>query len=329
MIDTDLLAALRMFLGEPVLRLLEDPEVSEIYCNSDLHLRSDGAAGRQRHPAVLDAERLMGFLRGIAHDAGQPLDELHPIGDFKLPLSMGGGRLHVKIPPVVSAPTFHLRKTPSILYLLPELVERGFLSALAADYLTEQLRLKKGILIAGPTNSGKTNFLNALLDALVRAGAPNARFVVLEDVPEIICPADDTLIARTTDQVTLWDLVRATLRSSPDRIVIGEIRGAEALPFLDIASSGHPGVLATLHAEAPQGALNRLNRLARRGDPDLPDQFELIAEVIRVVVCLTGGSLGRRVSEIAEVQAWSPALGFQLSTPPVMPACSQQQGALR
>ncbi|HET9211119.1 MAG TPA: ATPase, T2SS/T4P/T4SS family [Thermoanaerobaculia bacterium] len=315
MIDADLLAAFRMFLGEPALRLLEDPEVSEIYCNPDLVLRSDGAGGRRRHPAVLDAERLMGFLRGVAHDAGQALDSLHPIGDFKLPTAMGGGRLHTKIPPVVSAPTFHLRKSPAVLYLLPELVARGFLSPEAASYLTAQLAGRKGLLIAGPTNSGKTNFLNALLDVVVRTSVPEPRFVVLEDVPEIVCPADDTLVARTTDTVSLWDLVRSTMRSSPDRIVVGEIRGAEAFPFLDIASSGHPGVLATVHAETPRGALHRLNRLARRADSELPDQFELIAEVIHVVVCLTGGSQGRRVSEIAHVDGWSRDLGFQLSLP--------------
>ena len=320
MIDGDLLAAFRMFLGEPALRLLADPDVSEIYCNADLVLRSDGAAGRRRHPAVLEAERLLGFLRGIAHDAGQPLDALHPIGDFKLPAAMGGGRLHAKLPPVVAAPTFHLRKSPSVLYLLPDLVARGFLSARAADYLRERLRARKGVLIAGPTNSGKTNFLNALLDAVVREAVPEPRFVVLEDVPEIVCPADDTLIARTTGTVTLWDLVRSTMRSSPDRIVVGEIRGAEAFPFLDIASSGHPGVLATLHAETPLGALHRLNRLARRADPELPDQLDLIAEVIHVVVCLTGGSLGRRVSAIAQVDGWSPGVGFELSFPPVLPA---------
>jgi Flp pilus assembly CpaF family ATPase len=319
MIDADLLAAFQMFLGEPALRLLADPEVSEIYCNSDLVLRSDGAAGRLGHPVVLEAERLLGFLRGIAHDAGQPLDHLHPIGDFKLPASMGGGRLHTKIPPVVSAPTFHLRKSPSVLYLLPDLVARGFLSREAARYLTKQLQHKKGVLIAGPTNSGKTNFLNALLDAIVRIAVPEPRFVVLEDVPEIVCPAEDTLIARTTDTVTLWDLVRSTLRSSPDRIVVGEIRGAEAFPFLDIASSGHPGVLATLHAETPRGALHRLNRLARRADSELPDQFELIAEVIHVVVCLTGGSGGRRVSEVAQIEGWSQASGFELSFPLASP----------
>jgi type IV secretion system protein VirB11 len=97
--------------------------------------------------------------------------------------------------------------------------------------------------------------------------------------------------------------------------VVGEIRGNEAFPFLDIAASGHGGVLASIHAENPLGALNRLNRLARRGDPDVPDQCELIAEVIQTVVCLTGGSQGRRVSAIEEIHGWSPTSGFDLRPP--------------
>lgn len=312
MIDDELLAGLRMFLGDPVLRLLEDPRVSEIYCNADLVLRSDGAEGRRAHPHVLDADRLMGFLTGVANDAGLPLDRQHPIRDFELPEALGHGRLHIKIPPVVAAPLFNLRKRPKVLYLLPQLVELGSLSQAAADYLTEKLRAHLGILIAGPTNSGKTSFLNALLHRAVSLD-PKARYVVLEDVPEIVCPAEDTQQSRTSEHVTLWDLARATMRSSPDRIVVGEIRGAEAYPFLDVGDSGHPGILATLHAATPKGALLRLNRLARRGDPDIPDQFELIADVVDTVVCLTGGSAGRRVSGVAEVEGWSRESGFQLS----------------
>ena len=320
MIDDALISALRMFLGEPVLRLIDDPGVSEIYVNADLYLRSDGAEGRRRHPHLLDRDRLLGFLTGVANDANLPLDEANPIRDFELPASLGHGRLHVMIPPVVAAPVFNLRKRPKVLYLLPELVERGSITAEAAAYLTSELTGKKGILVAGPTNSGKTNFLNALLHVAVQVSDPATRFVVLEDVPEIVCPAEDTLSARTSDHVTLWDLARSTMRSSPDRKVVGEIRGAEAFPFLDLASSGHPGVLATLHAETALGALQRLNRLARRGDPDTPNQFELIAEVIKIVVCLTGGSGGRRVTSVAEVLGWSRADGFDLSFPPVFPA---------
>lgn len=318
MIDDQLLSALEMFLGGYVLDLIADPAVSEVYTNADLVVRTDGAEGRRSHPHVLDADRLMGFLTGIANSAGLPLDTDNPIRDFDLPASLGRGRLHIKIPPVVAAPVFNLRKQPKTLLHLPDLIARGSLTKDGANYLEGKLAARQSILIAGATNSGKTNFLNALLHVAVEVSPPNTRFVVIEDVPELLCPALDTLTARTSEKVTLWDLVRATMRSSPDRIVVGEIRGPEAYPFLDIASSGHPGVLATLHAETPGGALRRLNRLARLSSAELPDQYELITEVIQVVVCLTGGSQGRRVSAIAEVQGWSQANGFQLSYPPVI-----------
>jgi Flp pilus assembly CpaF family ATPase len=320
MMDAGLVSALRMFLGDYALRLLDDPSVSEIYTNADQVVRTDGAGGRRAHPAVFDTDRLMGFLRGIANHANLPLDEDHAIRDFELPEALGKGRLHIKVPPVVSAPVFNLRKRPKDLHLIPELVETGCLTQAAADYLAAAILARKSILIAGPTNSGKTNFLNALLQVTVNVSPPETRFLIIEDVPEILCPAPDTLISRTSDKVTLWDLVRATMRSSPDRIVVGEIRGAEAYPFLDIADSGHPGVLATIHAETPDGALRRLNRLARLADSELPDQYDLIAAVIGVVVCLTGGSRGRRVSAVAQLDGWSATDGFQLFYPPVLPA---------
>jgi Flp pilus assembly CpaF family ATPase len=312
MIDDQLLGALTTFLGDYVLALISDPSVSEIYVNADLVLRTDGTRGRVAHPQTLDRERLTGFLTGIANTVGQPLDAGNPIRDFELPQPLGKGRLHIKMPPVVEAPTFNLRKQPMRLLKLPELIELGSISQTASDYLAHQIADRRSILVVGPTNSGKTNFLNALLHLAVDVCPSNTRFVVIEDVPELLCPAPDTLFARTSEKVTLWHLVRATMRSSPDRIVIGEIRGPEAYPFLDIASSGHPGVFATLHAETPLGALRRLNRLARLADSELPDQFELIAEVIHVVVALSGGSRGRRVTSIAEVTGWSREQGIKL-----------------
>jgi type IV secretion system protein VirB11 len=316
--DEDLFAALRVFLGAPVLTLLEDPQVSEIYVNADLRLRSDGVAGRQEHPETLDPDRLMGFLTSVANEAGLPLDADHPIRDYQLPAHFGNGRLHIKIPPVTAAPTFHIRKRPILLYKIPDLVRFGTLTQAAADYLATQVANRRSVLVCGPTNSGKTSFLNALLWVAASVSPPGTRWVVLEDVPEILCPAADCLVARTCQSTTLWDLVRATMRSSPDRIVVGELRGAEAYPFLDIASSGHPGVLATLHAETPLGALTRLNRLARLGDPEGADKLDLIAEVIHTVVCLTGGSSGRRVSAIAEIHGWTRSGGFEFTLPPVL-----------
>lgn len=322
MIDASSVDMLRMWMGEAIFRLLQDPQVSEIYVNPDLQLRTDGVEGRRDRLEVLDPARLLGFLTGVASEAGQLLDAAHPIRDFELPEAFGYGRLHVKIPPVVTAPVFSLRKRPRVLHLLPALVTSGCLDPATADYLSGQVKRRASILIAGPTNSGKTNFLSALLHEAVRA-EPAARYIVLEDVPEIVCPAADTQVARTSDSVSLRDLVRATMRSSPDRIVVGELRGAEAYPFLDIASSGHPGVLTTIHAATPLGALARLNRLAKLDNPDLPDQNELIAQVLQIVVCLSGSSLGRRVSAVAELHGWCPETGFRLE-PPALPALPKE-----
>jgi type IV secretion system protein TrbB len=310
--------ALRVYLGEPTLRLLDDPLVSEIYTNDDLVLRTDGSGGRRMHSIIYDESHLLAFFRALAVTHGSDLDEAHPIGDFELPAELGSGRLHVKLPPITKKPNFNLRKPAARLLLLPDLVAAGSLPQEAADYLTQCLAARKSILVAGPTNSGKTNFLNALLDVSVKVNPPNSRYVVIEDVPEIRCPAADTQYCRTTETVTLWDLVRATMRSSPDQIVVGELRGEEAYPFLDIASSGHGGVFASIHAETPRGALQRLNRLAKRGNADIPDQHDLIAEVIRVLVCLTGGSRGRRVTSIAEVRSWTREEGFSIVTPPAL-----------
>jgi Flp pilus assembly CpaF family ATPase len=316
--SSPLLGALRHFLGEETLLLLDDQRVSEIYTNDDLRIRTDGAGGRQLHPGSYDPARLSAFLQQIAVGAGRPLDENHPIGDFELPVELGSGRLHVKLPPVTRQPNFNIRKPPTRLFLLPELVELGALPPEAVPFLTEQLSQHLTFLVAGPTNSGKTNFLNALLYTAVEVNDPSTRFLVIEDVPELRCPAPDTQYSRTTQSVTLWDLVRATMRSSPDLIVVGEIRGTEAFPFLDLASSGHRGVLATIHAETPLGALHRLNRLARRSNPDIPDQYDLIAEEVDLVVCLTGGSKGRRVTAIQTIDGWSADQGFALSTPPAL-----------
>ncbi len=308
-------AVLEAFLGSYLVDLLSDPAISELYCNDDLVLRTDGRGGRRDTGIRLSEVKLRSFFQAIAVAAGRELDDLHPIGDFQLPRELGAGRLHVKIPPVVSTLAFNIRKPATRLLLLDELIELGTLTLAEATCLREAIAKKDSILVVGPTNSGKTNLLNALLHVSIATHPGNTRYVVLEDVPEIVCPAADVSYARTTPTVTLWDLVRATMRSSPDFIVVGEIRGNEAFPFLDLAASGHGGVLASIHADTPLGALNRLNRLARRNDPDVPDQHELIAEVVQTVVCLTGGSLGRRVSAIARIKGWNRMSGYALDWP--------------
>jgi Flp pilus assembly CpaF family ATPase len=314
-------SALAVFLGDETVRLLlEDSTVTEIYTNDDLQLRVDGLNGRQALPHTYAAQNLIAFFRKMATSADIPLDEENPIADFELPPELGGGRLHVTIPPVTKRPNFNLRKPSSRRYRLADLVENDTLSTSQADYLISAIRFGRTVLVAGPTNSGKTTLLNALLEAAVSTLDPTTRFLIIEDVPELRCPAPDTKYSRTSPNVTLWDLVRATMRSSPDRIVVGELRGKEAYPFLDLAASGHGGVLASIHAETPLGALNRLNRLSRLGGDDVPDQSELIAEVVHAVACMKGGSRGRRLTALEELRGWSKTNGFFLETPAELPA---------
>jgi len=157
----------------------------------------------------------------------------------------------------------------------------------------------QNILIAGGTNSGKTTFANAILLAITEH-FPQERIVVLEDTVELRCAAIDHLALRTGPSLTLAELVRSTLRASPNRIVVGEVRGAEALELLDVWATGHPGGCGTCHATTAAGALLRLDRLAQRNN--VPSQTALIAEGhFTSWRSSKAGHRGRRLSDLARV----------------------------
>jgi type IV secretion system protein TrbB len=150
---------------------------------------------------------------------------------------------------------------------------------------------------------------------------PSDSYVILEEgTAEVQCYADDVLVLRTAPNLSLWDLVRGTLRRTPDHVIVGEIRGQEAYPFLDSMTTGHGSTLSTLHAGTPRAGLRRLDRLARRAFPssDAPDQGPLIAEAIDLVVTIRAGHHGRRVTAIAEVHDYTTAHGFELVHPPAL-----------
>lgn len=319
------LSSLRHFLGDAVAALLDDPSVSEIYCNDDLVLRSDGREGRRALGIQLELRNLQGLFRMLASRADTPLGEEHPIRDFALPPELGGGRLHVVLPPVSREVSFSLRKKANRLLLLPELLAHGALCETAYQRLVEASQASTSVLVVGPTNSGKTNLLMALLHQRV-SHRPGDRYVILEDTPEISCPASDVLFQRTTDRVSLWDLVRATLRSSPDYVVVGEVRGREAYPLLDMLSTGHPGA-ATVHSHGCLAGLRRLDRLARLDLGErAPSQAELIAEVFGTVVTLRYQNGRRTVSELVTVHGWNPEQGFLLESHLPAPQAGPNQG---
>jgi type IV secretion system protein VirB11 len=157
------------------------------------------------------------------------------------------------------------------------------LTVAQADAIARAVRARQNVLICGGTNSGKSTLANAVIRE-ISEWSPDDRVVILEDTVELQCAAKDHLALRTGAGLVLADLVRSTMRASPDRIVVGEVRGAEALDLLDAWATGHPGGVATVHASSAEGALIRLDRLARRAN--VPSQRELIAEAIQLVVVM-------------------------------------------
>jgi type IV secretion system protein TrbB len=247
----------------------------------------------------LDAARVEMFLNAVAASLGLTLGAEEPRLEAELPaLAFRGSRLQGFVAPVTQGPAFNIRKPPAVIYSLDDFVRAGSLSAIWCDKLRRAVLEHRNILIAGGTNTGKTTLANALLRAVTEL-CPDERIVVLEDTVELQCAARDHLALRTGPGVTLAQLVRSALRTSPSRIVVGEVRGPEALDLLDAWATGHPGGIATVHASNARGALLRLDRLAQRAN--VPPQQALITEAIHLVVLIEGTNAGRRVTDLVRV----------------------------
>lgn len=305
--------AMRRHLGSGVAAALADEDVTEVYVNA-----GDGAvwldrrsAGRVRSEMVLAAAQVRSFLNAVASAHRVELTREHPQLQAELPDDglFRGARLQGLVPPLAAAPAFVLRKPSTRVFGLDEYVRQGVLTPAHRQLLAAAVTARQNLLIAGGTRSGKTTLANAVL-LEIAVLCPHDRLVVLEDTRELQCAAADHLALRTTDALDLAALVRLTLRASPDRIVIGEVRDQAALQLLDAWSTGHPGGVATVHATDALGALDRLDRLAQRAG--VAPQAELVAAAVDWVVVIVGGSQPRRVREMARVLGLDGAGGYAL-----------------
>ncbi|MGH7618062.1 MAG: P-type conjugative transfer ATPase TrbB [Gemmatimonadaceae bacterium] len=290
------------YLGPAILRAIGDPDVTEVYVNpQDCAVRFETRSrGKVDSGGSIDAHRVEMFLNAVASRLGVTLTSSSPRLEAELPARVfAGARLQGFIPPVTSGPAFNIRKPASSVYSLADYVASGVLSEDQGIVLRATVAERKNILVVGGTNTGKTTLANALLHEIALQ-FPSDRVVILEDTVELQCAARDQLALRTTAAVSLADLLRSSLRTSPSRIIVGEVRGAEALDLLDAWATGHPGGVATLHASSAEGALHRLDRLAQRSN--VPPQADLVAEAVHLIVLLEGGHARRRVTEIARVR---------------------------
>jgi P-type conjugative transfer ATPase TrbB len=300
---------LRTALGPAIATWLEDPVVVEVMLNPDGHLWVDrlteGLADTGERLSAADGERI---VRLVAHHIGAEVHPSSPRVSAELPET--GERFEGLIPPVVAAPTFAIRKPAVAVFTVDDYVAANIITARQAGFLRDSIAQRRNILVAGGTSTGKTTLVNALLAEVAKT---SDRVVLIEDTRELQCRARNLVALRTKDGVaSLSDLVRSSLRLRPDRIPIGEVRGAEALDLLKAWGTGHPGGIGTIHAGSALGALRRLEQLVQEAVLTVPRA--LIAETINVIAVLAGRGCERRLIELARVGGLGPSGDYLLAS---------------
>lgn len=294
-------AMLRTAMGPAIAAALADPLVLEVMVNPDGAVRLDRLGfGRSDTGERLEPAQIERIIRLVASHARTEVHGTAPIVSAELPphgQGLAGERFEGVLPPVATGPCFSIRKPASRVYTLADYVGDGIMSAEAARSLSLAVVDRRNILLAGGTSSGKTTLANALLAELA---ARDERVILIEDTRELQCAAPDTVALRTRPGVVaMADLVRSTLRLRPDRIIVGEVRGGEALDMLKAWNTGHPGGIATVHANSATSALYRLEQLIQEAVVTVPRR--LIAEAIDVVVFIEGRGAGRRIGAALSV----------------------------
>ena len=306
MARTDIFEATVEHFLAPILPFLHDPCVAEIMINApdEIYIERQGALVKT-DAQFAGAEALRAAVNNVLQYTGKRLNDEHPLTDSRLP---DGSRVHVILPPLCRRGIcVAIRKFAKVMFDAEHLVELGTWTPQAMEYIRLCVLAEKNILVGGGTSSGKTSLLN-VLSGFIPA---HQRIVVIEDSAELELQQDHviSLESRGADrwgrgEVTTHELFRSSLRLRPDRIIIGEVRGGEALEMIQAMTSGHAGSMSTLHANVAVDALNRLETLAMMSGVNLPLHAlrAQIASALDVVIQMTRFSDGRRgVTQICEV----------------------------
>jgi pilus assembly protein CpaF len=288
---------------KPIESLLLDQTISEVMVNPDNSVWIEEAGRIQPLPDIrFEEDALATGLEVIANKFGKKLDADMPILNLRLP---DGSRMAALIPPVVNPrPLMTIRKFTSRNFTIHDLIGRKMLTEAQAETLADAVRRGDNLLLSGATGSGKTTLANVLADFI----PANDRILILEDVAELYIRKPHVISAEAQldthkSQIGFADLLKASLRHRPDRIIVGEIRGPEARVFLDALNTGHRGSLSTIHANSAGDALRRLAQLAMRGSGGvpLPDVTEECRRSIDVIAHVANQNGWRRITEIVAI----------------------------
>ncbi len=303
--DPRLLEGLRYACGPLFMNALEAPEVIEIMLNPDgsLWIERYGQDHERIGEIALAQSRLI--LSQVASALELTVNAEHPIVEGEFPLD--GSRFEGTFPPIVGpGPSFSLRKKASRVFTLEEYMVAGSITARVIEIIHEAVQRRLNIVVVGGTSSGKTTFVNAVIDAIYRL-TPSHRLLILEDTAELQSQSPNAVFFRTSvlASVDMRKLAKVSMRYAPKRILVGEVRDAAALEMLKLWNTGHPGGVSTFHADSAEEALPRLEELVE--EAGLGPKQKLIGRAVDLVVYMEKTPDNqRRISEIIKVNGFDP-----------------------
>ena len=300
-----LIDQMRRILGCEICAAFDDPAAVELMLNDDGRVLIERHGSGITELTRMSPAKAMNLLALMADFRGTTVTRERPIVEGAMPDEFLRARFAGAIPPLMPRPTFAIRLPARKIYTLEDYMAGGIMKKDQYELLLSAIEERRNIVVSGGTGSGKTTLLNAFSDAISRMAGLDQRIVIIEDTREIVCTAPNA-VSMLTDEDTSIDMTRLlklSLRYRPDRIFVGEVRDRSALALLKAWNTGHPGGLATVHANSASLALVRLDQLCQ--EANVPSQAALINEAVDVVVQISrdlSAPSGRRITEISDIK---------------------------
>lgn len=291
---------LKREMGSSILDLLNQDDVVEIMLNPDGRLWCERIGKEMEVIGEMSSPNAISMMNTIAKLLDTTITTENPVLECELPID--GSRFEGVIPPIVAKPTFALRKKAKKIFTLENYVHDGIMNNAQKELIIQAVDSRQNILVVGGTGTGKTTLTNAIIDAVANRH-PGHRLVIIEDTNEIQCKSENSVVMRSNINVSMLTLLKVTMRMRPDRILVGEVRGGgETLALLKAWNTGHPGGIATVHANDSRAGLIRMEQLIAEVSANPMQQ--LIAEAVNVVVCIEKTPTGRKIKEIITVDGF-------------------------
>lgn len=288
-------------MGPLLLSALNDPRTVELMLNADGRLWQECLGEKMMCIGTMRAAQAEAIIKTVAGYHSKEITHSNPMIEGEFPLD--GSRFAGQLPPVVPLPTFAIRKRAIMIFTLEQYLAAGIVSDTQYQTIKGAVADHRNILVSGGSGSGKTTLINAIINEMV-ASDPAERVFIIEDTGEIQCAAENFVQYHSSSEVSMTALLKATLRMRPDRILVGEVRGPEALDLLDAWNTGHEGGAVTVHANDTHAALTRLKSLVTRHESAPTDIEALIGEVVHMIVHMVRTPSGRRIQEIVTVSGY-------------------------